>query len=78
MKTIKTARGKTLNMAPSQVFKNEDVRAHLMWFSTAMVILLIALLPAKVTKERVLKEYYRDNPQGVEEEVSIKADEIET
>ena len=24
------------------------------------------------------KEYYRDNPQGVEEEVSIKADEIET
>ena len=42
-----------------------------------MVTLLIVVVNVKVTKERVSKEYYRDNPQGVEEEVSIKADEIE-
>ena len=42
-----------------------------------MTLLIASIGPVKVTKERVPKEYYRDNPQGVEEEVSIKADEIE-
>ena len=75
MKTIKTARGKTLNMAQLAA-QNEDVRAILNVPSHVLVTLLIALA-CKSYKRKSPKEYYRDNPQGVEEEVSIKADEIE-
>lgn len=76
MKTIKTARGKTLNMAQLAA-QNEDVRAISNVPINARGDIIDSRGQVKVTKEKVAKEYYRDNLQGVEEEISIKADEAE-
>ena len=76
MKTIKTARGKNLNMAQLAA-QNEKQRAVSNVPINARGDIIDNRGNVKVTKENVQKEYYRDNLQGIEEEVSIKTDEVE-
>ena len=76
MKTIKTARGKTLNMAQLAA-QNEDVRAISNVPINARGDIIDNRGNVKVPKEKISKEYYRDNLQGIEETVSIKTDDLE-
>ena len=76
MKTIKTARGKNLNMAQLAA-QNEKQRAVSNVPINARGDIIDNRGNVKVTKENVQKEYYRDNLQGIEEPVSIKTDDIE-
>ena len=74
MKTVKTARGKTLNMGQlAEEF--ERTRAVSNVPVNAKGDIIDARGDVKVPREKISKEYYRDNLQGVEESVSIKVDD---
>mgnify|MGYP006247000523 FL=1 len=76
MKTVKTARGKTLNMGQlAEEF--ERTRAVSNVPVNAKGDIIDARGDVKVPREKISKEYYRDNLQGVEESVSIKVDDDE-
>ena len=76
MKTVKTARGKTLNMG--QLAEEFDrTRAVSNVPVNAKGDIIDARGDVKVPREKISKEYYRDNLQGVEESVSIKVDDDE-
>ena len=76
MKTVKTARGKTLNMGQlAEEF--ERTRAVSNVPVNAKGDIIDARGDVKVPREKISKEYYRDNLQGVEESVSIKVDHDE-
>jgi len=76
MKTVKTARGKTLNMGQlAEEF--ERTRAVSNVPVNAKGDIIDSRGDVKVPREKISKEYYRDNLQGVEESVSIKVDDDE-
>ena len=76
MKTIKTARGRTINMG-QLASENEQARAVSNVPVNARGDIIDSRGKVKVPREKISKEYYRDNLQGIEEKVSIKADEVE-
>ena len=76
MKTVKTRRGKTLNMAQLAA-QNETARAISNVPINARGDIIDNRGNVKVPKEKISKEYYRDNLQGIEEKVSIKTDDLE-
>ena len=76
MKTVKTRRGKTLNMAQLAA-QNETARAISNVPINARGDIIDNRGNIKVPREQISKEYYRDNLQGIEEKVSIKTDDLE-
>ncbi len=76
MKTVKTARGKTLNMG-QLADEFERTRAVSNVPVNAKGDIIDSRGDVKVPREKISKEYYRDNLQGVEESVSIKVDDDE-
>ena len=76
MKTVKTRRGKTLNMAQLAA-QNETARAISNVPINARGDIIDNRGNVKVPREQISKEYYRDNLQGIEEKVSIKTDDLE-
>ncbi len=76
MKTVKTRRGKTLNMAQLAA-QNETARAISNVPINARGDIIDNRGNVKVPREKISKEYYRDNLQGIEESVSIKTDDLE-
>lgn len=73
MKTIKTARGRTLNMG-QLVEQHEKTRAVSNVPVNAKGDIIDSRGDVKVPREKISKEYYRDNLTGIEEAVSIKED----
>ena len=76
MKTIKTARGKTLNMAQLAA-QQENTRAVSNVPINAKGDIIDSRGNVEVPREEISKEYYKDNLQGTEEAVSIKEDHEE-
>lgn len=76
MKTIKTARGKTLNMAQLAA-QQENTRAVSNVPINAKGDIIDNRGNVEVPREEISKEYYKDNLQGTEEAVSIKEDHEE-
>ena len=76
MKTVKTRRGKTLNMAQLAA-QNETARAISNVPINARGDIIDNRGNVKVPREQISKEYYRDNLQGIEEKGSIKTDDLE-
>ena len=76
MKTVKTSRGKTLNMGQlAEEFERSRAVSNVPVNAKGDII--DARGDVKVPREKISKEYYRDNLQGVEESVSIKVDDDE-
>lgn len=73
MKTIKTARGRTLNMGQLAA-QHEQTRAVSNVPVNAKGDIIDNRGNVKVPREEISKEYYRDNLTGIEEPVSIKED----
>lgn len=73
MKTVKTARGKTLNMS-ALVQKHENERAVSNVPVNAKGDIIDSRGNVKVSREEVSKEYYKDTVVGSTETVSIKTD----
>lgn len=73
MTTIKTARGKQINMQ-TIVSKNETTRAVSNVPVNARGDIIDSRGQVKISREKVSQEYYKNNVPGAEQTVSIKED----
>jgi hypothetical protein len=77
MKTVKTARGKTVNMgALAQQYERERAVSNVPVNAKGDIIDNRGNV--KIPREQVAKEYYKNNVPGSEEQISIKTDDEET
>lgn len=76
MKDVKTARGRNLNMAILAA-QNEETRAISNVPVNAKGDIIDNRGNVKVPREKVSKEYYKDNLTGIEETISIKEDAVQ-
>jgi len=75
MKTVKTARGKTLNMG-ALAAKNEETRAVSNLNMNARGDIIDSRGKVEIPREKIQKEFYKDNVPGADtEEISLKEDE---
>jgi len=73
MKTVRTARGRILDMGALRA-KHEETRAVSNIPVNARGDIIDSRGNVKVSREKISKEYYKDTIVGVEEKVSIKTE----
>lgn len=76
MKTVKTARGRTIDMSAIRA-KHEDTRAISNMPINAKGDIIDNRGKVVVPREEISKEYYKQNLPGIEQRVSIKEEEGE-
>jgi len=74
MKTVKTARGRTLDMS-ALAAKNEETRAVSNLNMNARGDIIDSRGKVEIPREKIQKEFYKDNVPGAKEEISIKEEE---
>ena len=77
MKTVKTARGKILNMG-ALAAQNEETRAISNMPINARGDIIDNRGKVKIAREDISKEFYKDNVPGADEEIIGIKEEIET
>lgn len=74
MKTVKTARGRTIDMS-ALAAKNEETRAVSNLNMNARGDIIDSRGNVEIPREKIQKEFYKDNVPGAKEEISIKEEE---
>mgnify|MGYP001500116905 FL=1 len=74
MKTVKTARGRTLDMG-ALAAKNEETRAVSNLNMNARGDIIDSRGKVEIPREKIQKEFYKDNVPGAKEDISIKEEE---
>jgi len=77
MKTVKTARGRTLDMG-NLAAKNEKTRAVSNLNMNARGDIIDNRGNVEIPREKIQKEFYKNNAPSEKESVSIKAEETKT